>query len=540
MSAPAATQLRLSHAKLAALLALVFAVLAGSAMLRTSVTFDEIVFSAVGARGFVTGDFTLVNDHPRLAQYMYGIPAWLAADKFPPEEGSSWNWYSRYHYGRALLWGVGNFPERIIMSTRLVALAFGTLTVLATFLLARRHAAAGVALFAAALVAFLPDVLAQSGVAYNDVPLAFGLLASVYALDAAVRAPTPTRVAIAAVASALTLCIKYSAVVLGPILVAMLVFEALSARWREPAWRRAVLLAVPLFGAIVYAVIALLYLGDWRLADFFGGLREITRSSLAGRPAFLLGERNIGGWWYFFPVAFMLKTPVALHVLMLIALAGAWAVARGGRWREALAHPARPAFLGAGLFLAALLASRVNIGVRHALPMMPFLCILVAMGVNEVWMRGQRATRAALGIVFAAYVFSTASHYPFFLSYLSDYARGRPLHRTLVDSSTDWGQGLVALRAFMREHGIDRVALGYFGSALPEGYGIDYVALPSFLQLPEQAPGSPRFIVVSATLLTGNYARGDPYAALRDAQPAAVVADTLYVFDRMALGKAAR
>ena len=537
MSATAATQPRISHAKLAALLALVFAVLAGSAMLRTSVTFDEVVFSAVGARGLVTGDFTLVNDHPRLAQYMYGIPAYLSADRFPAEEGSSWNWYSRYHYARALLWGVGNYPERIIMSTRLVALAFGTLTVIATFLLSRRHLEPAGALFAAALVAFLPDVLAQSGVAYNDVPLAFGLLVSVYALDAAVRSPAPARVALAALACALTLCVKYSAVVLGPILVAMLALEALSGRWRDPAWRRAVLVAIPVFALVVYLVIALLYLGDWRLADFFSGLREITRSSLAGRPAFLLGERNIGGWWYFFPVAFLLKTPVALHVFILVALAALWAAVRGAPWREWLGHPARPAILGFGLFLAALLASRVNIGVRHALPMMPFLCILVAMGVAAIWNRGQRATRWALGAVFATYVVSTALHYPFFLSYLSDYARGRALHETLVDSSTDWGQGLVALRSYMREKGIDRVALGYFGSALPEGYGIDYVTLPSFLQLPEHSQGSPRYLVVSATLLTGNYARGDPYAALRAAKPAAIVAETLYVFDRTTLGR---
>ncbi len=124
---------------MAVLLVAVFVLLAGSAMLRSSVTFDEIVFSAVGARGFVTGDFTLVNDHPRLAQYLFGAPAWFAADNFPPEAGAAWNWYSRYHYARALLWGSGNHPERIIVATRLVGLAFGALTALATFLLSRRH-----------------------------------------------------------------------------------------------------------------------------------------------------------------------------------------------------------------------------------------------------------------------------------------------------------------------------------------------------------------------------------------------------------------
>jgi hypothetical protein len=180
----------------------------------------------------------------------------------------------------------------------------------------------------------------------------------------------------------------------------------------------------------------------------------------------------------------------------------------------------------------------VNIGVRHALPMLPFVCILIAQGVAPVWDRGRTAVRAALAVVFAGYLFSTLSHYPYFLSYLSEYARGRALHETLVDSNTDWGQGLVALRAFMLERGVDEVALGYFGSALPDGYGIRYVAMPSFFELPRLAHAAtePRYIVVSATLLARGYLAGDPYAALRKEKPVAIVGGTLYVFDREAFG----
>jgi hypothetical protein len=518
-----------------ALLALVFVVLAGSAMLRTSVTFDEVVFSTAGARGLATGDFRMVNDHPRLAQYLYGVPAWLTASKLPSEEGSTWNWYSRYQYARVMLWGSGNSAERIIAATRMVALLFGVLTVLATYLLSRRYLDATWALLAAGLVAFLPDTLAQSGVAYNDIPLAFGLLVSVHALDSAVRSPTPLRVAAAAFACALTACVKYSGVVVMPILFALLALEAFSGRWKDAAWRRSVLRAIPLFAAVVYATIALLYLGDWRLADFFAGLQEITRSSMAGRVAFLLGERNVGGWWYFFPVAFALKTPLALHVLMLLALVAGFAAARAGRWRDLLASPARAPAVALVIFLGALLASRVNIGTRHALPMMPMLCILVALGIRRLWLPAHAAVRAAVGAVIAGYVISSASHYPYFISYLSEYASGRPLHETLVDSNTDWGQGLVALRTFMQERGIDRVGLGYFGTAVPEGYGIRYIALPSFIPLPSQEQGNPRYIVISATLLTGNYVRDDPYAALRPMRPMAIVAETLYVFDRQNL-----
>jgi hypothetical protein len=539
MSTPFAAHPSLTHKRLLALLVVAFVVVAGSAMLRTSTTFDEIVFSAVGARGIVTGDFSLVNDHPRLPQYLFGLPIYLSGVEYPPEKGHAWHWLARYEYARLLFWGVGNDSERLVLVTRLVGLAFGTFTVIGAFLLGRRHLGAGAALFAAALVAFLPDMLAHAGVAYNDIALTFGVLASVYALDSAVRNPVPGRVALAALVCALTACIKYSGLIVGPLAIGLLLLEGLSGRWRDRAWRRAILLGVPVFVLVCYVTIALVYLGDWRLADFTRGMGEIRRTSAAGRVAFLLGERNVGGWWYFFPVALALKTPVALQLLALLAVVGAWVAGRDGSWRHWLVHRARAPALGAALFIGALLASGMNIGSRHALPALPLLCILVAQGIAPIWGRGRAGVRGALALVFATYVLSTLLHYPYFLSYLSEYARGRALHETLVDSSTDWGQGLVALRAFMQERGIDVVALAYFGSALPEGYGIRYVALPSFLDLPPKPEGAavPRYAVVSATLLSGTYLNGDLYAAMRGVKPIAVVAETLYVYDIESLGK---
>ena len=509
-------------------------------MLRTSATFDEIVFMSVGARGRRTGDYSMVDDHPRLAQYLFGVPAWLEADHYP-SESAHWSWISRYQYSRVFLWGVGNAPERILMAARLVGLLCGLGTVLGAFFFSRRYLGEWGALLAAGLTAFLPDVLAQSGIAYNDIAVTLGFLVGVHLLDAAVRRPTAGRVALAALATALTACVKYSGLLLFPVLAGLLLLEAASGRWRDRAWTRAVAVGIPIFAAVAWAVVALLYLGDWTLSDFLRGLHALAESSSAGRVAFLLGESRVGGWWYFFPVAFGLKTPLAFQVLLAaaaaLALTGA---ARGGTaWmREWAVHGLRAPALGAALYLAAAMSSGFNIGVRHVLPIMPLLCILAAAGAKVLWDGGGRVVRAAVGVLVAGVVLSTLGAYPNFLSYLGEDAMGRGPRETLVDSNTDWGQGLVQLRDFMRAHRIDRVALGYFGSAPPEAYGIRYVPLPSFLALadhPEEAQ-APRFVVVSATLLTGNYVRGDPYAALRHARPAAIVGGSLYVFDRAALG----
>src|SRR5882672_9718811 len=102
MSAMSAPRAIFSPRRLLALLVLAFVALAGSAMLRTSATFDEIVFSAVGARGLATGDFSLVKDHPRLPQYLYGTPVFLSGVHYPPEDSTRAAGLPHYQYARAL------------------------------------------------------------------------------------------------------------------------------------------------------------------------------------------------------------------------------------------------------------------------------------------------------------------------------------------------------------------------------------------------------------------------------------------------------
>jgi hypothetical protein len=79
----------------------------------------------------------------------------------------------------------------------------------------------------------------------------------------------------------------------------------------------------------------------------------------------------------------------------------------------------------------------------------------------------------------------------------------------LVDSNLDWGQDLKRLSAWMRERGVARGKLSYFGSADPSYYGIDAEALPGYTSphaphiTREIQPGD--IVAVSATNLQGVY-----------------------------------
>jgi hypothetical protein len=189
------------------------------------------------------------------------------------------------------------------------------------------------------------------------------------------------------------------------------------------------------------------------------------------------------------------------------------------------------------LVLAPLLVtSQLNIGFRYAMPVLPMLAMVAAVGAAGAWRAYGRRARILIAAATAWLIIHPLSFYPNFLSYISEYGPGRDRNYTiLVDSSMDWGQGLIQLRDFMRREGIPSVYLSYYGTAWPAAYGIDYVPLPSFLPLPHaqrRSNAEPRHVVISATNLAGAgfLASTDPFRQFRDREPDHVIGNTMFVY----------
>ncbi|MGD8276563.1 MAG: phospholipid carrier-dependent glycosyltransferase, partial [Gemmatimonadota bacterium] len=534
---PGLTPVRRSkRAWLAALvIALVAGGLAATASLRTSTTFDEIVLMAGGARGWETGRWDLAPEHPPLMQYVYGLPIHLIHPHLPPERAIPENqgFTVRYTYAREFFWTTGNDPERMAFLGRLPGALCVVLLVLGAFGLASRIGPVQ-GLLAAGLVAFVPDVLAHGGVAYNDLPMALAYLVAIAAGDVAVRRPSVWRGALAGAAAALALSVKFSAVVVAPAVALLIAFEAMSRRF-DRRWLVRLAPALLAGVATAYLCMVVVYRGDFTLAEMRYGLEytfgHVTRGHSA--PGYLVGQLRHSGWRWFFPLAFLYKTPAALHLLLLVSLLGFARSTRGASIRRLLASPLRAPLTGLAVFLAALMASSLVIGFRYALPALPLLCIIVAAGAVHVWNTSGRRWRVGLAALVLAYVVSSASAWPHYLGYTSEYGGGGDAgHELLADSSLDWGQGLLELRSWMRENGVDRVYLSYFGSAVPAGYGINYVPLWSAFPLPMIGPVEPRpkYAVISATNLHGLYLPADPFARFRELEPITVLAHSLLVY----------
>ncbi|MBE2225285.1 MAG: hypothetical protein IAF02_27355, partial [Anaerolineae bacterium] len=149
-------------------------------------------------------------------------------------------------------------------------------------------------------------------------------------------------------------------------------------------------------------------------------------------------------------------------------------------------------------FMLLAMTGRITIGYRHILPVVPFLIMLAAQ-TGRIVVRSAYSvdreipTHYALRITWKTIIpllfllawsaLGTLCLWPHQEAYFNEIAGGAA-HGSdlLVDANVDWGQDLLFLRELMAERGIDEVYLSYFGTALPEVYGVNYKPLPGFMR----------------------------------------------------------
>jgi len=227
-----------------------------------------------------------------------------------------------------------------------------------------------------------------------------------------------------------------------------------------------------------------------------------------GHDAFLMGQSDSGGWWYYMPVTLALKTtPVelttALALPVLIFLA--WTRRNHGFTLLCVTF---------ACYSALLLFNKVDLGVRYALPLFPLAALCAGDAIGALGLR--RTTLAGLAVAAVALQTTTSIQIaPHYLSYFNRLAGGPENgYRYLGDSNIDWGQDLPALAGEIAHLGGQRVCLAYFGRARPEIYGVnaaDWRDAPACTHA--------QWLALSVTYLQGSYIDNDPFRELLHETP---------------------
>jgi len=255
------------------------------------------------------------------------------------------------------------------------------------------------------------------------------------------------------------------------------------------------------------------------------GFSRLSRINQQGHDAYLLGKYSTTGWWYYFAVAFVLKTTLPL---LLVTLAAAiWGIASlfsVRRW------PLVPLFAAVVFYSVLLATSRINVGVRHLLPVFPFLFIMCGAFLDWLIAQRPRVGLICATVLIAAMSFEAVRAWPNYLSYMNQITSGHPRWFYLHDSNIEWGQDTAALAAYLNARGVQRIrgAMLCGEVALPR-YGIEYVNLLSGED--SNAP-STEFIAIGANFLNGSLIPGNRewFQSYRDRKPEAVFGDSIYLY----------
>lgn len=516
-----------------------------SSVVQESQTFDEGVHLAAGYRYWRTGDFSLNVEHPPLQKLLSAAPLFLLRPPLPADEKLL---VDQSEFARAFLYKGPLNADLLLLYGRLPTMLLSALLLVAVAWAARRHFGAPAALTAVWLCALDPNLIAHGRYVTTDMASALFFFLTIVLWVNYWLAPSRPKALAAAAATGLALAAKFSMTILGPLVPGLLLLHFLLIRpTRQTAQRY--LLALAGAAALSVLIVALFYIPEsWRVLrgrpihvgpetargftlpphTYFTGLRTVLDHNNEGHTAFLLGQVSDKGWWYYFPVVFAVKSPLAVLLLTCLALIAAlWKLsqlrrspAAGYLWAALAAAPLA--------YFAVTLTSRINLGVRHLLPIYPFLYVLGMAAAFRLLPPKRFWALAAL--LLGLQLAETAAIYPNYLGFFN-IAAGGPYAgpRYLLDSNVDWGQDLKKLKTYMDQHP-GPVCLDYFGSVDPQYYGIHAEYLPKTWDKDERerldCTGA-----ISLTLQQDLYIRAGSYKWLRRLKPIGRIGSSIELYD---------
>ena len=481
------------------LFALTFGLLQWFGYTQKSATFDEPIHLASGYAALANGDYRYEGTHPPFMRMWAALPLLFMGDvrldtsvidRTPPREwvsgGTAFTHATKFLY-------IDNDADRLLNAARFMIVLCGIGLGILVFAWAYEWLGLLPATGATALYAISPNVLADTSLVTTDAGSACFIFGTVYFLWRTTRRYSAANVAALIAFFMLAIVTKFSALILGPVIVVLLVLAARAGTCITP--RRIAALVPTLAVAAIVAIWSVygfryapsesatwvLSLETASLAQTVPALARVTgwidqhhllpnmftegflmfAQSMTDGHFFLAGDYSTSGWWYYFPVAFLIKTP--LGFLLLIGIGLAMCVRRR---RELGGLNECFLFVPIAIYLAAAMNNPFQVGIRHILPIYPFLLVITAAGVQTLVQT--RLGRFVLAAPVAACVLALASVYPHTLTFFNLLVGG-PSHGSeyLADSNIDWGQGLESLGSWMTRGDGQRVHLAYFGSAYP-------------------------------------------------------------------------
>ncbi len=426
-----------------------------------SLTVDEPTHFACGLEYVAKHVYRLETQHPPLSRAMEAFGPYLAGAR--PVAVAGWD-SEQGLAANAKSVGI----DQMIFLMRLGNLPFFLLSCWVVYSWSSHAFGRPIAVIATGLYTLLPTTLADAGLATTDMALTATVGAAFFATLLWAEKPTMLRSIQLGVFVALACLSKFTALGYIPVAVCLALILHLAVGW--PGWKRLweltkqrtptlvcamVVAAFLIWGAYWFSYGTARILGDnynVPAPEFFNGIRMAVHHNRAGHEAYLFGEFRMHGWWYYFPVVFALKTPIAF---LLLCTVGTFVCVR----ECARSTYLMPLAFALGIMVPAM-RSHIDIGVRHIEPIYIGLAIVAALGLQQLLLWSPKGLVAGLsaGALTIWMVVSVAIYHPDYIGYVNALA-GKAPENIIVDSNIDWGQDLKLLARRLHELGVQEFSM---------------------------------------------------------------------------------
>ena len=436
-------------------------------------TSDEPAHVACGMEWLDKGIYQWEPQHPPLARVATAILpyVWGIRSQNTPRNKR----FAMGLEGAAILYAGGRYDRNLALA-RLGILPFFWAACAVVYAWGLRFFSRPVAVTGVLLFSFLPPVLAHGGLATTDMALTATMGAAFLTGLIWLESPTKIRALWFGVATGLMVLSKFSSLVFFPASTSLtLIWYLYRARPSLPALAAAVKTRLPSFLLAIAAGMLVIWagyrfsfgdsgFGSLRLPapELYAGIRQVMLHDALGHEGYLLGERGMTGFWLYFPVALCVKSPLGFLVLLAVGLVVAFR-------KETASNPVRVLLaFSAGIMMVAMF-SRINIGIRHILPIYLALSLLGAAAALRLleWADTRKWLRFSLLLLMAWFAGSSVLSHPDYLPYFNELAGSEP-ERIMADSDLDWGQDLKRLAARLHELGATEVAFDPYIIGDPE------------------------------------------------------------------------
>jgi hypothetical protein len=507
-------------------------------------TVDEASQIACGVEWLSAHRYTIGTEHPPLGRIAAGLGPYLDGAHFHGKP-------TRREEGLAILADAPDY-YRLLAEARAGNLIFFVLACLGVWLLARGCGGAAVAAMAVASFSLIPVVLGHAGMATTDFALVAFLPLAFWSWQVGFDSPNRKCASLAGAMTALAIVSKFSSLVFLPAMLAAL----LLLRWRRKnlpkCTRRAMFSALAVFAATLVLVCWAVYRFDlapirtppgrefllldrwigtsgwihalvyrllevpFPLSAILKGIGEVFQHSVDGHDAYLFGQVSRHGWWYFFPVVLLVKTPLAF---MALAGLGAVVAIRGSNERASEC-------LAAGIAIVLVsLSSSIDIGVRHVLPVYAFAAVLAGLAIVRLWPRTK-----IVGVLCVCLIAANIWAHPHYLADFNLLAMGTP-ERIVTDSDLDWGQDLPFATRALAGRGVREAWLAYAGVYdVSRETGVTYRPLPPNTPVEGWVAASVRQIYFEGAMARAK-GQPEPYGWLKTIRPTMRAGRSILIFD---------